>query len=106
MMAIENATWGQIKYIFFGDIITDPTSISLSLAYPSGADAWNPVAPPDPTRYPGEVWYEKTAEYALTVQAGDRTWINAVPLTAYFVVRSAEVGDHTIWQLVTWRDDI
>ena len=105
MMGIEAATWGKIKYIFFGDDVTDETLISLSLLYPPGEDFWNTVIP-DPTAYPHEVWYEKTAEYRLSVWAGDTTWLNLTVRRASFVVRQTELGGESIWQLVQWRDDI
>ncbi len=102
---IEEATWGKIKYLFSSEFVNDETSISLSLLYPPGEAFWTAVVP-DPVTYPGEVWYEKTADYVLTVQAGELTFTNGGPTRALFVVRFTEAGGDSLWQLVTWRDDI
>lgn len=123
--AVEEATWGSTKAWFFSTAAGDPTQVNLSLAYPRGEDAWAQVIP-DPARYPGEVWYEKTVLYLLRVEAGAFTFLNADGIRASFVVRpEPHGGDHDggdrvagsegdddddddgiAWRLVRWRDDI
>jgi hypothetical protein len=102
--ASEGANWGKIKAAFFDGIVDAPTSISLLLLFPQGEEYWAEVAPPDPEQYSGEVWYEKTAEYYMTVQAGDLIFISDVFVRTSFVVRYSETHGH--WQIVQWRDDM
>ncbi len=103
--ASEESTWGRTKW----ELSTNPPSgftwVELSLLYPPGEDNWVTVIP-DPARYPGEVWYEKTVEYFLFVQTSTSTFLNAAPIRASFVVRPVEIRGENIWQLVRWRDDI
>jgi hypothetical protein len=88
--------------------ITDPGPISritLNMTYPAGDNAWNPQI--DDIVHPGEIWYEKTVDYSLVVKAGgDFTFQNAVTIKASFVIRFAEVNSDSIYQLVSWRDDV
>jgi hypothetical protein len=102
--ASESATWGKIKAAFFDGSIGAETSITLLLLFPQGEEYWTEVAPPDPVQYPGEVWYRKTAEYFITVHAGNWTFISDVFVRTSFVVRYSESNSH--WQIVQWRDDI
>jgi hypothetical protein len=102
--ASEGATWGRIKAAFFDGIVNAQTSISLLLIYHPGEENWIAIQPPDPDQYPGEVWYEKTANYFMTVQAGDFTFITDFPLQTSFIVRFSETKGH--WQLVRWRDGL
>jgi len=76
----------------------------LLLIFPQGEDNWIAVNPPDPARYPGEVWYGKKALYYLVVQAGDISFITNNLLEASFVVRFSEEKGY--WQLVEWRDEV
>ncbi|MEE9269917.1 MAG: hypothetical protein V3V49_06615 [Candidatus Krumholzibacteria bacterium] len=103
--AVEDATWGRTKHLFFTAPPGGFTGISLSLLFPPGEGTWNPAIP-DPVDYPGEVWYEKTVDYLLTVETGGLILGNFPPTRASFVVRPVEDRGETIWQLVRWRDDI
>ncbi len=84
----------------------DPGPISrikLTMEFPAGDIAWNPQI--DDNVHPNEVWYEKTVDYKLDVTAGgDFTFRNANTLQASFVIRFA-LPD-SIYQLVSWRDDL
>ncbi|MDH3215333.1 MAG: hypothetical protein OEN01_03460 [Candidatus Krumholzibacteria bacterium] len=105
-IAIEQATWGRIKHVFFESSAADETSIGLSLFYPVGDDSWTSLMPSDPDKYPDEVWFEKTANYVIEVQSGETSFISGAPRRASFVVRLIDVDGSSIWQLVQWRDDI
>jgi len=100
----EGATWGRIKAAFFDGGIDAQTSINVQVLFPPGVDNWTAVAPPDPTQYPGETWYQKTSYYFMTVRAGEYTFITDGLPQAAFVVRYSETKGG--WQLVQWRDDI
>ena len=84
----------------------DPVSkIDLTLTYPAGDDKWTQSE--DEVTHPGEMWYEKTVMYRLTVQAGERQLVGN-DIQASFVVRKATVEGYTnpIWRIVAWRDDM
>jgi hypothetical protein len=101
LRATEEATWGRIKYLFYEGPSSESVAINLNLVYPPGEDTWVAIAPPDPTAYPGETWYEKTVTYSLIVQMGDLSLVSFA-MRASFVVRP--VGDN--WRIVQWRDDV
>ena len=79
----------------------EASAINLNMVYPPGENTWVAMPAPDPVRYPGETWYEKTVTYSLIIQTGDWT-LMSFSVRASFVVRSTE-GQ---WRIVLWRDDI
>ena len=82
---------------------TEPISdITLTMIFPAGEEAWNPQT----DLLTGETSYEKTAEYRLSVTAGETTFTNAQPIDASFVIRFTAVGGDSIYRLVSWKDDI
>ncbi len=83
----------------------DPvSSISLELTYVPGDDNWSVMDPPDPVKYPDEKWYEKIANYTLTVKAGASEY-QGINIQASYVVRRATVDGKSFWRIVAWRDD-
>jgi hypothetical protein len=101
--ASEEITWGIIKNLFFSGAAGGDTDVFLLLVYNKGEDNWVSMLPPDPVRYPDEVWYQKTANYFLMVTTGGYTY-QAILVQAEFTVRYSEPKGG--WQLVQWRDDI
>jgi hypothetical protein len=77
--------------------------IDLTLFYTEGDGAWDPFAPPS---HPGETWYKKPVEYRLFVKVGDVDYTQNKAVIAEFTVRFTEVAGDSLWQIVTWRDDI
>lgn len=82
------------------------SSIDLAITFRAGEDDWLRVTPSDPVKYPGEVWYEQTVGYFLTVQAGDLTLTSQNTINASFVIRFAEADGDSIWRIIAWRDDV
>jgi hypothetical protein len=78
--------------------------ISLTLNYPKGEDAWG--AQPAPPEYPDEIWYEKTVDYVMTVEAGETTFTSGGPISASYLLRPMDVDGVTFYRIVAWRDDI
>ena len=101
---VESITWGRIKEAFYEGSADGETSIGLILSFAQGEENWIAVPPSDPGRYPGEVWYEKSAMYYLYIQFGAWSFITDGFLSVSFTVRFSETEGH--WQLVQWRDDI
>jgi hypothetical protein len=75
----------------------------LELNYTKDEDDWFPVVP---ETHPDETWYQKTATYRLTVWVGETTHTQNKDVFARFTARFTEVTGDTLWQIVTWHDDI
>jgi len=101
--SVEQATWGALKYAFHQGNLICAEAISLSLSYPPGEFSWTNVPAPPP--FTGEIWYEKTVVYSLTINADDITFTTG-PLNASFVIRLTSFYGDTIYRLVDWRDDL
>ena len=89
----------------------DPISdISLELFFTdsrvdtTAGDDWQPVTPPDPGQYPGEVWYFQRIDYFLTVVAGENTFTSGNPLKAQWTIRQVDDNGTMIWRIISWRD--
>lgn len=96
----EEATWGRTKALFEGTISGPADHISLNMTWPPGEFSWTQIQAPGGT----ETWYEKTVQYTLLVVAGETTHVNALVLSASFVIRfDTGAGQYRI---VQWRDDI
>lgn len=107
--------WGRTREIGANRNLFDPTfsrpglepasDIDLMLTYAAGDDKWVQVTPPDPVKYPDEIWYEKIVTYSLTVKSGDIDFVGN-NIQASFTVRWAK--DQTgkeYWRIIIWRDD-
>ena len=99
----EEVTWGLIKAFFVDGPVNDETGVFLTLIYNKGEENWVSMLPPDPERFPDEVWYQKTTNYFLTVRVGEYTFMVLLQQAAFTVRYSESKGG---WQLVQWRDDI
>lgn len=101
-LAMEFAT---TEVMFDFDPLTVPSAdnLDLELNYLEGDSGWQPELP---ASHPGETWYDKTVDYRLTVQAGQTTYAQNKLITALFTVRFTEVDGDSVWQIVTWRDDL
>jgi hypothetical protein len=112
---VQDESWGRDRELRAAGHMFDPTfappnrapidRIDLSLSYAIGEDKWaREEGTPD--KHPGEDWFEKTAIYNMTIQAGQDQFIST-NIRASFIVRYAEIapGD-SIWRMVAWRDDI
>lgn len=78
-------------------------NIDLELTFTAGDDEWQPVVP---STHLNETWYEKPVEYRLTVTVGGTTYTQNKNVVALFTVRFTQVAGDSVWQIVTWRDDI
>ncbi len=80
--------------LFFTDSRVDTTE----------GDDWQPVAPPDPQKYPGEVWYFQRIDYFLSVVAGENTFTSGGPLKTEYTIRQVDDNGTMIWRIISWRD--
>ncbi|MEJ2720198.1 MAG: hypothetical protein P8181_03530 [bacterium] len=97
--AVEDRTWGYIKYYFAANPSDSVSGMSLALNYTAGDANWAPFTEPGT----GETWYEKEADYVLTVETKDGMQFEALDGHAAFAVR--EIPGMGIWRLVRWSDD-
>ncbi len=81
---------------YAGDIV-------LELTYTEGEDEWEPFVP---NTHPQETWYKKTVSYRLAVRIGLTTHTQDKDVFAEFAARFTEAQGDSIWQIVTWRDDV
>jgi hypothetical protein len=65
---------------------------------------WIEVPKTEPP-YAGETWYQKKAEYDLTVETTSRYKLHASK-NALFTIRQSEVDGENIYRIVLWHDDI
>jgi hypothetical protein len=78
------------------------STINLELTATEDEEDWIPFVDPS---HPSEVWYRKTFTYDLSVTVGETTHAES-GIIAQFDVRFTEVGGDSLWQVVTWRDDV
>jgi len=98
--ALEERTWGYIKYYFLSNPGDTVSAMSLTLSYTAGDAYWNPFTDPGS----GETWYEKRAEYVLTVETSYGEQFQTTAGEATFTVR--EIPGMGIYRLVRWSDDL
>jgi len=107
--------WGRAAELGANRNMFDPTfsrpplepvsDIDLQLTYAPGEDKWVEVTPPDPVKYPDEVWYEKIVTYSINIKAGSTDFVGN-NIQASFTVRLATGEDsREYWRIVIWRDD-
>jgi hypothetical protein len=77
--------------------------VVLDLTYAEGEDEWAPFVP---STHPLEIWYSKIVEYDLSVRIGVTTYAQNKRVFAEFTARFTEVAGDSLWQIVTWRDDV
>jgi hypothetical protein len=77
--------------------------IVLELDYTEDEDNWESFVP---TSFPQETWCRKIIGYRLTIRIGPTTHTQNKATYAEFTARFTEVQGDSIWQLVTWRDDV
>lgn len=103
---VESVSWGHLKVLFLGDAgVGVVESVDLSLRYVPGEDNWIQVPPSDPSRFPGEAWYEKAVDYFLTINLGSFSYTTGLR-KATFTVRYATVGKNDYWRIVGWSDEV
>jgi len=77
--------------------------VILDLDYTEDEDDWFAVVP---DTHPDETWYTKTVLYRLSVRIGLTTHSQNKDVFARFTARFTEVEGDSVWQIVTWHDDI
>jgi hypothetical protein len=77
--------------------------VVLDLIYTDDEDDWFPFVP---ETHPDETWYTRTVEYSLSVRVGLTTYTQNKQVFAKFTARFTEVDGDSLWQIVTWHDDI
>lgn len=77
--------------------------IKLELNFAGGDQDWLPRTPPS---HPSEVWYDKPVEYTLRVTVGPTVYTQNKAVQALFTVRWTEINGDSVYQIVTWKDDV
>jgi len=85
----------------------DPVrTISLTLTYTPGDLSWVETTPPQGQGYDNETWFQKTANYDLTITTTTDVTYFALESQALFQIRRAFVAsaNDTLWRIVRWSD--
>ena len=109
---VKNSQWGVGQELDATQALLNPapppgqpraSSVVLELTFSEGDDEWQPFVP---STHPNETWYDKSVSYFLEVKVNETTYTQNKAVIAVFTVRFTEVNGDSLWQIVTWRDDL